>query len=413
MPTARTAANQSGNESTNHSRGPLHREPNAEDEPEQVEPVYRLTKRFWPYVFGRAFREFGRDGCMDLAAGLTYRTVFAMFPALLAIVSILGLVGQGRNTTDFLVDMIAQYGSQSMADTLDGPIDSLASGAGAGTAFIIGVLGAVWSASNYVVAFGKAMNKIYGVQEGRPGLQLRLGMYVLTLGLLIMAVLILGILVFSGSVVQAVGDTVGLGPEVLTIWAWAKWPVLVIIVILMIACLYFFTPNVRRYRFPWLSVGALVALVVLAIASAGFASYLANFANYNKTYGSIGGVIALLTWLWIANSVLLLGAEVDAESERAKQLKAGIVAEETLQLPPRSENKSDKAQVKLSKDVYKGRELRAQANPITAAEVPRRNPWKRVMYVGLAVVGVFRLRTMARLRGEEIQRKKAAESQEQ
>jgi membrane protein len=337
---------------------------------------------------------------MDLAAGLTYRTVFAMFPALLAIVSILGLVGQGRHTTNFLVDKIAEYGSASMAKTLEGPIDQLASGAGAGPVFIVGVLGAVWTASNYVVSFGKAMNTIYGVQEGRPALQLRLGMYVLTLALLIGVVMVLGILVFSGSVVQAVGDIVGLGAEVITVWTWVRWPVLVVIVILLIASLYYFTPNVRRYRFPWLSVGAMVALVVLGAATTGFGFYLANFANYNKTYGSIGGVIALLMWLWIANSVLLLGAEVDAETERAKQLQAGIAAEDQLQLPARSASKTDKAERKRSRDVYAGRELRAQANPITADEVQRRSPWRRIGYATLAVFAFWRLRRAIHMRDE-------------
>lgn len=367
-----------------------------------IEPVYKLRGRAWGYVFGRSLREFGRDGCLDLAAGLTYRTIFAIFPALLAIVSILGLVGQGRATTDFLVDAIATHGSQSIANVLENPIDQLASGSGAGLAFAIGVAGAAWTSSNYVVSFSKALNRIFDVREGRSTLALRSTMYLLTLALLIAAVVVISILIFSGSVMRAVGDVVGLGDEVITLWSWAKWPVLVVVVVLMVASLYYFTPNVRRDRFPWLSVGALVALIVLALATSAFGFYLTNFANYNKTYGSIGGVIAMLLWIWIANSVLLLGAEIDSEIERAKQLQSGIAAERTLQLPPRAEGKSDKAASKLEKDVYAGRELRAQANPITAEEIPHRNPWRPLLWVAGGIGAIWRVKTLVRRREDEL-----------
>jgi len=344
-----------------------------------VAPLRKLSAQGWKYAFSRALREFTRDGCMDLAAALTYRAVFAIFPALLAMVSILGLVGQGKSTTDFLVNFLKEHLSEDVANLLREPIQQLASGRGAGLAFAIGVLGAVWTASNYVVSFGKSMNKILDVQEGRPGLILRPVMYLITLGLLVGAVLCAGILVFSGAVARTVGDLVGLGQASLEIWSVVRWPVLVIIVVLMIATLYYFTPNARRQGSALLSVGAIVALVVLAAATVGFGFYLSNFANYNKTYGSIGGVIALLLWIWIANSVLLLGAEIDAEIERVRQLHAGVEAEVELQLPRRGTSASRKKAEALSRDIQTGRDIRYLANPITPEEVPHHSRWPWVL----------------------------------
>lgn len=359
---------------------------------DQIESVRKLPGTAWQYLFGRAIREFTRDGCMDLAAALTYRSLFAMFPALLALVSILGLVGQAESTTKFMIDAINKYGSPEVAKALEPMIAQLANGQGAGLAFTIGVLGAVWTASNYVVSFGRAMNKIYDTPEGRPALVLRPAMYLLTLGVLLGAVLCVGILVFSGSVASTVGNLVGLGQESLTIWGYVKWPVLVIIVVLMVASLYYFTPNVRRDRFPWLSIGAMVALVVLALATAGFGWYLANFANYNKTYGTIGGLIALLLWLWIANSVLLFGAEVDAETERAKQLQSGLKAEVELQLPPRSTVMTKKQEHALAKDVQTGRELRALANPIGPDDIPPRHGVRWALGIAAGLVALVSAR---------------------
>ena len=375
----------------------------------QIDGVHKLPGTAWRYLFGRALREFGRDQCLDLAAALTYRSIFALFPALLAMVSIIGLTsrGQAEATTKFLTDSIEKYGSADVADMLRGPIEGLATTGGAGPLFAIGVLGAIWTASNYVVSFGRAMNRIYDVEEGRPAIVLRPAMYLLTVALLIGAIVCAFILVLSGPVARAIGNLFGLGDETLLLWDIAKWPVLVILVIGMIACLYYFTPNVKRDRFPWLSVGAATALLVLALATAAFGFYLANFANYNKTYGSIGGVIALLLWIWIANSVLLFGAEIDAETERAKQLQSGLPAERSLQLPPRSVVASTKAAQKLEVDVQTGLNLRALANPITYEDVPPRHTAR---WVGGIATGFLALRWLRR-RLREMPRDPAASEQ--
>jgi len=343
-----------------------------------TEPVSALPGTAWRYLFARALREFGRDQCQDLAAALTYRAVFAIFPGLLAMFSVLGLVGQGRagtTTADWLLHVVQKYGSQELATLLGSPIKQLTTGGGAGLFLAVGILGAIWTTSGYVLAFGRALNQVFDVEEGRSFLVLRVNMYLLTVGLLIGALASISLLVISGSVARTLGDLVGLGEETLDIWNVAKWPVLVVLVVLMIASLYYFTPNVRRDRFPWLSPGAAVALAVLALATAGFAVYLANFAHYNKTYGVIGGLVALLLWIWIANAVLLFGAEIDAETERAKQLQSGLKAERELQLPPRSTKTSRKRAKQLEEDVRTGRQLRALAKPITPEDVPRHRLW--------------------------------------
>jgi membrane protein len=174
----------------------------------------------------------------------------------------------------------------------------------------------------------------------------------------VIVALLAGMLVLSGPVSEAVGGAIGLSGTFLTIWNIAKWPVIVALVIVIIAVLYYATPNVKQPKFRWMSIGSFIALVIFVLASLGFAFYVANFGNYNKTYGALGGVIVMLLWLWILNMSLLFGAEFDAEMERGRQLQAGIEAEETIQLPPRDTKKSEKLQKQEEEDIRHGRELR-------------------------------------------------------
>lgn len=320
-----------------------------------------VTKRSWGYVLKKTLREFGADQCTDLAAALTYYAVLALFPGLLAIVSILGLFGQAETTTTAVLDIAGGFVSPDVLDTVRGPLQELTSSSAAGLAFVTGLVGALWSASGYVGAFGRAMNRVYGIDEGRPVWKLRptmLGITLVTVALLVVAGLLL---VLSGPVAEAIGDAIGLGAVALTVWSIAKWPVLIVIMVVIIAVLYHWSPNVRQPKFRWTSLGSILALVIWALASTGFAFYVANFSNYNKTYGALGGVIVFLLWLWITNLALLFGAEFDAELERGRQLQAGIEAEETLQLPPRDTRLSEKKAKKHAEDVADGRELRETA----------------------------------------------------
>ncbi len=321
-------------------------------------PPRRLTPTTWRYVLGRTRTEFGQDQCTDLAAALTYYSVLSVFPALLALVALLGVVGDGPRTVTALFDLAGELGIASVVDALQGPITELTASRAAGLALATGLAGALWSASGYVGAFGRALNRVYGVEEGRPVWKLRPLQIVITAVLLVMAALVAVALVVSGPLARSLGARVGLGDAAVTAWGWAKWPVMLLTVALMIALLYNLTPNVRQPRFRLISPGAVVAILVWVVASAGFGYYVGNFGSYNKTYGSLTGVIVFLLWLWLTNVALIFGAELNAEIERGRQLQAGIEAEQQVQLRPRDAKGSAKKVAQRERVVRRGRELR-------------------------------------------------------
>lgn len=333
--------------------------PAPEDERKPDTPR-EVTKRSWKYVIRKSFREFVDDQCPDRAASLTYYGVLALFPGLLALVSLLALVGQGQRAIDALFGIVEQVAPGEALDVVREPLEDFSSSPAAGLAFVTGLVLAIWSASGYVGAFSRAMNQIYEIDEGRPFWKLRPMQLLVTVITLVLVVVIAVILVISGRVTEALGDAIGVGEAVEVVWEIAKWPVLALAVVLAIAILYYATPNAKQPKFRWISLGAVVAIVLLVIVSGGFALYVANFANYERTYGSFGGVIVFLLWLWLANCALLFGAEFDAELERGRQLQAGIEAEEDIQLPPKDTRKSEKAQKKEQEDIELGRRIRME-----------------------------------------------------
>jgi membrane protein len=307
------------------------------DDPRKPDSPSDLHKKSWIGVAKRAFSEFKDDNVTDWAAALTYYSVLSIFPALIVFVSLLGVFGQGQSTIDSLLQIAKDIGAPKDAlNTLKGPIDEVVQQrGGAGALLGIGLLGALWSASGYVGAFIRASNAIYEVKEGRKFYILRpLQILVTIVGVLLLTLITLAI-VSSGSVAQAIGDAIGVGSTVVTIWNIAKWPVIIVIVSLMIAGLYHIAPNVKQPKFRWFTLGGFLALVLWVIASIAFGFYVANFGSYNKTYGSLGAIISFLVWLWITNNVILFGAEVNAELERGRELEAGQPAEEEIQLPHR------------------------------------------------------------------------------
>jgi membrane protein len=314
----------------------------APDHPSKVESPPDLRRRVWKVSLKRAVHEFSHDQCMDLAAGLTYYGVLAIFPGLLALVSTLGVFGQGQATVSALLEILEAVGQGDSADTLRGPVTDMVNSGAAGLTLAVGLVGAIWSASGYIGAFGRAMNRIYGIDEGRSFLRLRPINLGLTIAFVIMSALILVGLVLTGDLARAVGETIGLGEAAVTVWNIAKWPVILVLIIVMAALLYWATPNVQQPRFRWLSVGAAIAILVAIVASVGFGLYVSGFSNYDKTYGSLAGVIVFLLWMWLMNLALLFGAEVDAELERGRELQAGMAAEEDIQLPPRDTRASEK-----------------------------------------------------------------------
>jgi len=334
--------------------------PSPED-PRKPGSPKEVRKRSWVYVLKKSFREFLSDQCTDIAASLTYYAVLALFPALIALVSLLGVIGQGKQATDALLDIVGQVAPGDAVNVIRGPVEGFANSPAAGFALVSGIVLAIWSASGYVGAFTRAANRIYEIDEGRPFWKLKPVQLLITVIGIVMLLIIALLLVISGPVTEAVGSALGLGSAVQTVWEIAKWPVIAVVLILMIAILYYATPNVKQPKFRWMSFGALLALVLLVVASVAFGFYVTTFSNYAKNYGALAGVIIFLLWLWIANLALLFGAEFDAELERGRQLQAGIAAEEDIQLPPRDVKKSAKAADKEEKDVAEGRKIREES----------------------------------------------------
>ncbi len=313
------------------------------DDPRKPDELSDLPKESWFATLKRTVKEFSDDNGTDWAAALTYYAVLALFPAVIALISIIGLVGNPRTTLNTLLQVVSDLGGTSAAEVMRGPLQGLVGQQKAGIFLLVGLLGALWSASGYVSAFSRASNAVYEVEEGRPFWKLRPLQILVTLISVIMLALVAIGLVVSGPLAQSLGNALGVGGVALTAWNIVKWPVMALIVSLVISLLYYAAPNVRQPKFQWFTLGGLFALVVWALASLAFGFYVANFGSYDKTYGSLAGGITFLIWLWITNIAILIGAEFNAELERARELQARIPgAEEEIQLPPRQEKKVKK-----------------------------------------------------------------------
>ncbi|MGW2782331.1 YihY/virulence factor BrkB family protein [Streptomyces populi] len=299
-----------------------------------------LPKPAWGAVLKGSLREFKDDELTDRAAALTYYGLLSLFPALLVLVSVLGLTG--KSTTDALLKNVGKFAPSSARDIITSSVHQLQNNAGLGSvAAIVGVLLAVWSASGYVAAFMRAANAVYDMPEGRPAwkiLPVRVG---LTVVLMVLALVSAVIVVFTGALARQAGSALGIGDTALTVWSIAKWPVLVLLVVIMIALLYWGTPNARVKGFRWVTPGSVLALVIWLVASAAFAFYVANFGSYNKTYGTLAGVIVFLVWLWISNLAILLGLEFDAETVRQRAIAGGQPPGKEPYTQPRDTRKWD------------------------------------------------------------------------
>jgi membrane protein len=292
----------------------------------------------WLATLKRTATEFRDDNLTDWAAALTYYGLLSLFPALLAMVSLVGLFGDPRETTDAVTEIVTSIGPGSAADTFSGPIESITSNRGAaGLTLVIGLATALWSASAYVGAFMRASNIIYETPEGRPFWKLRPLQLLVTLVMIVLTALVALGLVLTGPIVEAVADPIGLSETAVDLWNIAKWPVLLALFITVIAVLYYASPNAKLRGFKWVTPGSLVAIGVWIVASIGFAFYVANFGSYDKTYGTLGGMIVLLVWFWITNLAILFGHQLNAERERSLEIDEGRPgATEDLQMEPRS-----------------------------------------------------------------------------
>jgi membrane protein len=294
-------------------------------------------------VLKRTVSEFREDNLTDWAAALTYYAILSIFPALIVLVSILGLAGDSAINT--VLDNIKELGPGPAQDIVTGAIKEIAaSSSTAGVAFVLGLLASLWSASGYVGAFSRASNVIYETEEGRPFWKLRPVQIAMTLILLLLVAISAIAVVISGPLASEVGKVFGVQGTAVTIFNIVKWPVIVLILMTMLAILYYGAPNVRHPGFRWITPGGVFAVLLWILASAVFAFYVSNFSSYNATYGSLAGVIVFLIWLWISNIAVLLGAEMNAEIERGRELASGVPEEETIAMEPRTPPKGQPRQ---------------------------------------------------------------------
>ena len=306
------------------------------DTPDQPTDV---PKPAWGGVLKRTVREFQADNLTDLAAALTYYGVLAIFPMIIVIVSVLGLIG--NSVTQPLLNNLGSVAPGAAKQILTGAIQNVqGSQKAAGVLFIVGLLAALWSASGYIAAFMRASNVVWDVPEGRPmykTLPIRLGVTLVTVILLTLSA---AAVVLTGSLATKLGNLIGVGSTAVTIWDIAKWPVMLLAISVILAIIYYASPNVRQPGFKWVSPGSVLAVVLWIVVSALFALYVANFGSYNKTYGALASVVVFLMWLWLTNIAILLGAEFNAELERGRQMIGGHPEEQEPYLPLRDEPKS-------------------------------------------------------------------------
>jgi membrane protein len=299
-----------------------------------------LKPRSWWSVLKRTVSEFKEDNLTDWAAALTYYGVLAIFPALIVLVSVLGLIGE--SATQPLIDNLGKVAPGPAKEIFTSAIENLQGSKGAaGVFFIVGLAGALWSASGYVAAFMRASNSIYDIDEGRPVWKTLPTRVVLTIVLLALLAISAIAVTLTGGLAKEVGGVIGLSDTAITVWNIAKWPVLLLVVSFMFALLYWAAPNVKHPKFRWVSPGGVLAVVGWVIASLAFAFYVANFGSYNKTYGALAGPIVFLVWLWISNIMVLLGAEFNAELERGRAIEAGHPEDVEPFVEPRDTRKMD------------------------------------------------------------------------
>lgn len=309
-------------------------------------------------IIRRVARGFFRAYCPDAAAGLTFYAVLAMFPALIAAFAVIGVFGEKRGAAKAVLDVMREVAPPDVVEALRRPLEQVASTAGAGWLLVLALIFALWAVARYVTALGRAMNRIYGVPEGRMFWKAKPVHLLLTLAVFVLVTIACALAAISWPLAQSLGGALGAGEAALTIWRIARWPALVLVVCLIVAVLYYFAPNFSHPRFRLMSVGALVAIAVFAAASAGFGFYVNDLADYDRLYGSFAGVVLFLLWLWIGNIALLIGALFDAELERVRELRRGVPAERDLQIPVRDTSRLEKTAENDAADEQRARRLR-------------------------------------------------------
>ncbi|TWE07833.1 YihY/virulence factor BrkB family protein [Rudaeicoccus suwonensis] len=325
------------------------------------------AKPDWKVALKRATGKFSSDQCTTKAAALTYYSLQSLFPGLIALLSLINIFGNGKQTTNSIITIVANIMGKPENDSLivniRSFIDSVNTTGGGGIALAVGILGALWSASGYVNGFGQALNQIYEIQEGRPTWRRKPFFLFVTFVDMVLIIIAMFALVTTGKVASSIAAQVGIPSRAVDIWDIAKWPFVVAIVVLIIGLLYWTTPNVRKSARSLASWGAFIGFVVWVVASFALVTYfgLTKGASYQKTYGAMAGAVMFMLWLYVTNIAMLFGAEVDAELLRTRQLKSGLPAEELILLPPKDSGNFAKKQVKAAELYDAAHELRLQA----------------------------------------------------
>ena len=308
----------------------------------------------WRLAARRALHGFVRHRGIDAAAALTFYSVLAFFPAMLIVVSVFAFARGKENAADDILRFVSEIAQPATVDAVKGPLSQLFSVTNPGIALAVGTVLALWTMSGFATAFGRAVNTVYEVQEGRQIWKFRGLMLVLAVFLLIVFGALIGTLLALPSAVEAAGV-----PEPwLTVWSVARVPIAILLSALLIAVLYYWTPNIRHERFRWVSYGAVFAIVVWSLATIGFWAYISLVGQYDKIYGWLGGAVVLLLWLYLTNLVLVLGAEVDAEVVRLRQLTDGQAAESVVQVPMRDTTRNLMLAKQRAEDEADSRSLR-------------------------------------------------------
>lgn len=294
-----------------------------------------IPRAAWKAAALRAWHGFVRHRGIDSAAALTFFSLLATFPAALTVVSAFAIGNGKENAATVILEVFDEVVQADTVETLRAPLTELFTVTNPGIALAFGIALSLWTVSGYATAFGRAVNSAYEVQEGRQIWRFRGTMLVLAVFLLVLMSLIVVLLATTQRIATSIADSLGFGEPWVTLWSIGRWPVLLVLVALVIAVLYYVTPNVRHERLRWVSFGAGFAIIGGALGTGAFFLYVSTVAQYDRVYGWLGGAIVLMLWFYVLNLVLVLGAEVDAEVVRLRQLTAGIDATETIQLPMR------------------------------------------------------------------------------
>lgn len=313
-------------------------------------------------IIRRVMRGFFRVHAPDAAAGMTFYALLALVPAAIAAFSVIGLFGKKRDASTAVLDVLKGVVEPDVVDALRGPLEQLGSAGGTGWVLVSALVVALWSVARYVTALARALNRIYGVPEGRVFWKAKPVHLLVTLAVFVLVTVACALAAISWPLAQSLGDAIGASEVTLTVWRIVRWPAVVIVVGLVVSILYYFAPNVDHPGFRIVSVGAAIAIAVFAAASVGFGFYVTHFADYDRVYGSFAGVIVFLLWLWIGNIALLIGALFDAELERVRELRADEPAERQLQVPLRGAERLAKNAENDKADESRARKLRGSGS---------------------------------------------------